>query len=47
MNKITEQQNSLSHKINNMSIFEILLMINKEDALIASAINKKLDKIEL
>ena len=47
MDKITEQQNSLSYKMNNMSVFEILLMMNKEDALIASAINKKLNKIEL
>ena len=47
MDKITEQQNSLSQKINNKSIFEILSLMNKEDSLISTAINKKLDKIEI
>ena len=47
MYKITEQQNSLSQKINNMSISEILLLMNEQDALISSAINKEINKIEI
>ena len=46
MDKITEQQNSLSKNFNNNSIFEIISLMNKEDASISLAINEQLNQIE-
>lgn len=46
MAKITEQQNSLSKNFNNNSIFEIITLMNKEDASISLAINEQLNQIE-
>ena len=46
MDKITEQQNSLSKNFNNNSIFEIISLMNKEDASISLAINKQLNQID-
>jgi N-acetylmuramic acid 6-phosphate etherase len=46
MDKITEQQNSLSKNFNNNSIFEIITLMNKEDASISLAINEQLNQIE-
>ena len=44
MDKITEKQNPKSNNLDNMTTFEILDLINQEDAIIHSKIKKKYSK---
>ena len=46
MDKITEKQNPKSNNLDNMTTFEILDLINQEDAIIHSEIKKSIPKIE-
>ena len=46
MTKITEQNNPLSKNIDSLNVIEMLKIINQEDSLIPSIINKHLESIE-